>query len=85
MNKWTSTYGETKPGIFTSEFLLTLLVNIAVLCAALADALPARWAAVASAVSIAGYALGRGHAKEGVAPNAQTDVAIKEVQAKSRK
>lgn len=62
-------YGETKPGIKTSEFLLTVLFNVAVFCAAMADALPGKWSAGLSAVSIALYSLSRGQAKKGVGAN----------------
>jgi hypothetical protein len=59
---------ETKPGVKTTEFWLTLAVSAGSVIAALASALPARYAGIATAVSIGLYALGRGQAKSGVKP-----------------
>jgi len=53
----------TKPGIRTTEFWLTVAVNVGALIASLADALPPRYAALASTVSTGLYALARGWAK----------------------
>lgn len=52
-----------KPGWKSSEFWLTLAVNVAALVATLADALPPRYAAFAATVSTGLYALARGWAK----------------------
>lgn len=60
--------GETKPGIFTTEFILTFLVNLAIFCSALGDVLSPKWAAIASAVSVGAYSFARGLAKERIAP-----------------
>ena len=57
-----------KPGFKTTEFLVTALTALAALIAALADALPARYAAIASAVSAGAYAISRGLAKRPVVP-----------------
>ena len=56
----------TRRGFLTTEFLIVVATNVGVLAAALADALPARYAAIASAVSTAAYAISRGLTK--VAP-----------------
>lgn len=53
----------TAKGWRTSEFYLVLATNVAVLAAALADALPAKYAALAAAISSIGYAIARGLAK----------------------
>lgn len=50
-------------GYKTTEFYLVLATNVAVLAASLADALPARYAAIAASVANVGYALARGLAK----------------------
>lgn len=52
-----------KPGYKTTEFWVALLVSLGVLVAALADQLPPKYAALASAVSGAAYAISRGLAK----------------------
>ncbi len=52
-----------KPGYKTTEFWLAVLVSAGALVAALADQLPPKYAALASAVSGAAYALSRGLAK----------------------
>lgn len=54
-----------KPGVKTTEFLLTLLVAVGTVASALAGVLPARWAAAATAVSVLAYNLSRGLAKAG--------------------
>lgn len=59
-----------KHGLRTTEFWVTVLTDLGLLAAALADALPARWAAVAAAVSTVGYSLARGLAKVTVPPTA---------------
>lgn len=52
-----------KPGYKTSELALTVLLCIGALAAALAEALTPRYAAIASAISVAAYAISRGLAK----------------------
>lgn len=52
-------------GLKTTELWLAVATDIGVIAASLADALPAKWAAVAAAVSSAAYALARGLAKNG--------------------
>ena len=59
---------ETKPGLRTTEFWLTILVNVGALLAALAGGLSPRWAAIASAASTGAYALARGWSKSGLKP-----------------
>lgn len=54
-----------KPGIRTTELWLAVLTDVGAVAAAAAGVLPARWAAVASAVSTAAYSLARGLAKNG--------------------
>lgn len=54
-----------KPGYRTTEFLAVVLVAIGSLAAALASELTPRWAAIASAISVGAYAVGRGIAKAG--------------------
>lgn len=51
------------PGPRTTEFWATMIVNVGVLAAALADALPEKYAAYAAAVSTGAYAVARGVAK----------------------
>ena len=63
---------ETRPGYRTTEFWITVIVQIAAVCAALADALPARYAAIVSAISAAAYAIARGLSKSGVKPDPVT-------------
>lgn len=54
-----------KPGYKTTELLLTVLVSVGALAAALADQLSPKWAAMAAAVSQGAYAISRGLAKLG--------------------
>jgi hypothetical protein len=54
-----------KPGIKTTELLLTVLTALGAIAAASVGVLPAKWAAVASAVSVVAYNLSRGLAKAG--------------------
>lgn len=54
-----------KPGYKTTEFLVTVLTGVGVLSASLAGELSPRYAALASAVAVASYALSRGIAKRG--------------------
>ncbi len=51
----------------TTEFWSHLALNVAVLVAALEKALPPKYAAIAAAISSAGYAVSRGAAKREVA------------------
>lgn len=57
-----------KPGVRTTEFWLTVAVDAGALIAALADALPPRYAALATTVSTGLYAVARGWAKSGPPP-----------------
>ena len=54
-----------KPGYKTTELLAVVLVAIGSLAASLAGELTPRYAAIASAISVAAYAVGRGIAKAG--------------------
>lgn len=51
-------------GMRTSEFYVTVLTNVGVVAAAAAGALSPRYAAVASAISVAAYSVARGLAKQ---------------------
>ena len=50
-------------GLKTTELWLTVATEVGIIAAALADALPAKWAAVAASISGAAYAVARGLAK----------------------
>lgn len=52
-----------KPGIKTTEFWTTIATNVGIVSAAMAGVLSPRYAAVASAVSVAAYNVARGLAK----------------------
>ena len=52
-----------KPGHLTTEFWLTVAVDLGALIAAIGDQLPPRYAALASTVATGLYALARGWAK----------------------
>lgn len=52
-----------KPGYKTTEFYVALLVTIGSTLFAIADKLPARYAAGASTIAAGAYALSRGLAK----------------------
>ena len=52
-----------KPGYKTTEFIVAVLTIIGEVVASAANWLPARYAAIAAAVSAAAYALSRGMAK----------------------
>lgn len=54
-----------KPGHRTSEFVATVALCVALGTAALVSQLSPRYAAIASAISIAAYAISRGIAKQG--------------------
>ncbi len=56
---------ETKPFYKTSEFWLSVIAAVGVLCTSIADLYPGRWAAVASALIVGFYAVARGVAKAG--------------------
>jgi hypothetical protein len=57
-----------KPGTRTTEFWLTVVVNVAALLASVANDLPNRYAAIVAAASTGLYALSRGWAKSGGPP-----------------
>jgi hypothetical protein len=52
-----------KPGYKTTELLVTVLTSLGALLASLTDQLPPKYAALASAVSVAAYSISRGMAK----------------------
>lgn len=54
-----------KPGVKTSEFWLTVAVDVAAFAGAIANVLPDRWAAIAGTISTSLYAVSRGVAKHG--------------------
>lgn len=54
-----------KPGIKTTELLVTVLADVGLVAFSISGALPAKWASVAVAVSTAAYAISRGLAKQG--------------------
>lgn len=56
-------------GIRSSEFWAMVALNVGVVLAAVAGSLPPRYAAIASAVSVAAYNVARGLAKQHVPPN----------------
>jgi predicted acyltransferase len=53
-----------KPGYKTTEFLVTVLLSLGALLASLTEQLPPKYAALASAVSVAAYSVARGMAKK---------------------
>lgn len=55
----------TKPGVRTTEFWLTVAVAVLSFIGAIANVLPDRYAAIASAIVAGLYAIGRGLAKQG--------------------
>lgn len=55
-------------GLRTTEFWITLLTSVGLVTAALAQALPAKWAAVAVAATNGLYTIARGLAKVGTTP-----------------
>jgi len=57
-------------GYLTTEFWVTVLVSVGSVTAAGAGVLPARWAALATAVSAGAYAVARGLSKIVVPPGA---------------
>jgi len=54
-----------KPGYKTSEFIALVLLNVGVVATAIQGALTPKWAAVAAAISVGCYNIGRGLAKAG--------------------
>lgn len=54
-----------KPGVMTTEFWLTIIVDGAALIGDISKALPDRYAALLGAISTGLYALSRGWAKSG--------------------
>lgn len=58
---------ETKPGIYTTEFWITVLTALGMLLAGAEDWIPAKYAGFAIAASAAAYTIARGLAKQGVA------------------
>jgi len=62
-----TTAGTVKPGVRTTEFWLTVAVDVAAFAASLANVLPERWAAIAATVSTSIYSVSRGLAKNGAA------------------
>jgi hypothetical protein len=57
--------GKVKPGVKTTEFWLTVAVDVAALLSALTSALPPKWASAVAGISTGLYALARGWAKSG--------------------
>ena len=55
-----------KPGIKTTELLVTILTDVGVVASSLAGVLPARYAAFAAAAATVAYSISRGIAKTGV-------------------
>lgn len=55
-------------GLRTTEFWITVLTSVGLVSAALANALPAKWAAVAVAATNGLYTIARGLAKVGTTP-----------------
>ena len=66
-----------KPGYKTTELFVAVLTDVGVLAAALQGSLPAKWAAVAAAVSTAAYSIARGIAKNGAVTPIASQVAPK--------
>lgn len=60
---------ETRPGIHTTEFWLTVAGNAAVLITTIAGVLPPEYAAIAVVVANALYAISRGIAKANIKPD----------------
>jgi hypothetical protein len=59
-----------KPGHKTTELLVTLLVSVGALVAAIGEWLPPKYAALAATVAAAAYSLSRGLAKLTLPPPA---------------
>ena len=60
-----------KPGYKTTEFIVTVCLIVGAVAFAIADKLPARYAAIAASISAGAYAVARGLAKVGP-PNPPT-------------
>ena len=56
-----------KPGVKSSEFFAVLVFAIGALASSLADQLQPKWAAIATGIAVAAYAVSRGIAKHGAA------------------
>jgi hypothetical protein len=54
---------QPRRGYLTTEFYVTIAVDVGVLAAALAGSLPPKYAAYATSISTVAYALSRGLAK----------------------
>lgn len=54
-----------KPGLRTTELLVTVATAVGAVAAALEGSLPPKWAAITAAISTAAYAVSRGLAKVG--------------------
>jgi hypothetical protein len=59
---------ETKPALKTTEFIVTVATLVCVLGAALGEALPPKYAAIAGSIATGAYAVARGLAKLNIAP-----------------
>jgi len=59
---------ETKPAMRTTEFYFTLAANVAGIVGMLAGALPPKYGIPAQLLANALYTVGRGLAKQGLAP-----------------
>ena len=59
---------EPTKGVKTTEFWLTVATMIASIAAAVAGALPEKWAAIATTVSAAIYTIARAFTKSNVTP-----------------
>jgi len=55
---------ETKPGIYTTEFWLLIVSNVLIQVEAIP--IPDKWKWLAPIISIVGYSIARGLAKQGV-------------------
>jgi len=62
---------ETKPAIYTSEFWLTVAIQLIFLLNTVHiwTYMPVKWSALVQAIVLAAYSLARGWAKSGVAPD----------------
>lgn len=54
-----------KPGLQTTELLLTVLTDVGIIASALAGVLPPKWAALSASISTVAYSISRGLAKQG--------------------
>ncbi len=60
---------ETKPGYKTTEFWSAVILALGTIIASASSVLPAKYAALASAIVAGLYAVGRGIAKANVKPD----------------